>query len=111
GLERQVAELVPLAVDPIARLAGVRATGHDLLLDRDTDLAQRRLVALERRPPCVLARGVLVGELGGDLDEAQRLARLEQQCQQVGEAFDAVGHTYTMSCPAPARRDAQCAAG
>ncbi len=92
GLEAQVGELVAGAVDPVLGRAGVRPTDDDLLLDRHAELAQRGLVALERTPLSSVLLRILAPQLAGDLDEAERCGRLEQQGEQVGEALDPLGH-------------------
>ena len=73
-VEVEVAELVAVRGRSSTRVdAGLVAAEH-VGLDRHADLAQRRLVPLERGPPRRLLVGVLAVQLAGDLDERQRLA-------------------------------------
>ena len=82
GLEVEVGEFETCPVDPVARLAGAVA-GEHFGLDRHPDLAQRRLVPLERGPQRRLLGRVLALHLAGDLDQRQRTRRLQQQRQEV----------------------------
>jgi len=56
--EVEVGEFIPTTINPVRRLPGLIAA-ENLLLDRHTDLAENRLVALERAPKCRLVRRVL----------------------------------------------------
>ena len=92
GFQVEIGELVLVAVDPIAGLSGVGPAGEDLGVDRHPEFAQGLLVAFERLPACDVGRRILPIERARDLDEAERLGGLEQQREQVGEAFDPISH-------------------
>ena len=104
GSKVEIGEFVRPPIDHVSGLAGERAAGDDLGLDRHADVTQRRLVAFERRPPGLFGFGVLAVEFAGDLDQAQWLVRLEQQRQQIGEAFDPIDHVPP-TLPRPSSSD------
>ena len=56
---------------------------------------RRGLVAFECGAPCLVIVRVLALEFSGDLNEAEWLGGLEQQCEDVGEALDPVDHQPT----------------
>jgi hypothetical protein len=94
GGQIEIDQFVRPPIDPVAGLPGIGTAG-DLGLDRHADVAQRRLVAFECSPAGLVALGVLAVQFGGDLHEAERFSRLEQQREQVGEALDPVDHQPT----------------
>ena len=92
GFEIEVGEFVLVAIDPVPGLTGVRPAGEDLGVDRHPEFAQRLFVTLERLPKGDVGRRILPVEFARDLDEAEWLARLEQQGKQIREAFDPISH-------------------
>jgi hypothetical protein len=91
GLQLQTAQLVASTVDAVAGSPGILAR-EDLGLDVDAGVAQRRLVALERRPNPRRVAVVARCDVVIDLLEGQRLARFEEQRQQVRHPLEGVGH-------------------
>jgi len=67
------------------------------------------LVPLEGGATCRLALRILTLHRTRDLDQADRLARLEQQRQQVGEPLDAIDHPPVLSGGTRRSRDPSCA--
>ena len=95
-IEVQSTEFVPIAIDAIRRLTSLIATQH-LGLDGHTDVAQERLVALERPPQGNVLIGVHASQLVRHLLERQRHTCLEQQRQEIRDSFER-RRTHRIEC-------------
>lgn len=87
GLQVQVGKIVGVGVDTVAELV-LAADGLDQ--DRHPFVTQEALVALEGLPAGSVAVGV-AGHTVRDLAEAERVGRVEEHQQQVGDSFESVG--------------------
>jgi hypothetical protein len=88
GREGDVGELVPLALDAVSLLHVPRFGGRDL--ERDPDLPQHVLVALELSLRALAVALVVGAQRLADLLERQWAAGLQEQGDEIDQPFERV---------------------